>query len=281
MKIGPAAEVELLAGAIEHRHPDDVRRQQVAGELHALPRQPQHVRERMRERRLADPRHVLDEQMAARQQAREAQADLPRLAEDHGLERRQHARERRGIPVAAAAVSFMSSSPRTRSSCAGRLADGAFELGAPARARRHHLRRRVAHEVVVGEAAARLREILPGLARAALPSRSASAAASMSPAIGTSTVQLAHQRRRGLRRARAGGEQREVVDARQPLELAAVAHEPRLVLGARVLEQHADAPGRADVHLTADLAHRRARAPGPSRSRARPPRRRGSRRGCG
>ena len=37
----------------------------------------------MRERRLADPGQILDQQVAAREQAGERQADLALLAEDH------------------------------------------------------------------------------------------------------------------------------------------------------------------------------------------------------
>src|SRR5262249_12140804 len=68
------------------RHADDVRRQEVARELHALPGEPEHVRQGVRERRLADTRNVLDEEVPAREQAGEAQPDLIRLAENHLLE---------------------------------------------------------------------------------------------------------------------------------------------------------------------------------------------------
>src|SRR6185312_7937584 len=73
---------------------DDVRGQEVARELHALPGKPEHVRQGMRERRLADARNVLDEEVTAREQAREAQPDLIRLAENHLLESLQGGLER-------------------------------------------------------------------------------------------------------------------------------------------------------------------------------------------
>ncbi len=54
-------EMELLCGAIENRHADDVRRQQVAGELHPLPGQSEHMGESMRQGRLAYSRDILDQ----------------------------------------------------------------------------------------------------------------------------------------------------------------------------------------------------------------------------
>ena len=77
---------KLAAGGIEHRHADDVRGQQVAGELHALPGEAEHLRQRVRQRGLADAGHVLDEQVAARQQAGECQAHGLGLAEDHAVQ---------------------------------------------------------------------------------------------------------------------------------------------------------------------------------------------------
>ena len=88
------SEREAAAGRVEHRHADDVRGQQVAGELHALPGEPQHLRERVRERGLADAGHVFDEQVAARQQAGEREAHGLGLAEDDAVERGQGGGER-------------------------------------------------------------------------------------------------------------------------------------------------------------------------------------------
>ena len=75
-------ELEVAGVALEDRHADDVRGQQVAGELDALEMQAERAREHMRERGLADARHVLDQQVAAREQAGQREANLRVLAED-------------------------------------------------------------------------------------------------------------------------------------------------------------------------------------------------------
>ena len=55
-----ALEAELAGLAVENRHAEHVRRQQIAGELHALERQAERAGEGVRERGLADARDVLD-----------------------------------------------------------------------------------------------------------------------------------------------------------------------------------------------------------------------------
>ena len=50
----------------------------------------QRLRERVRERRLADARNVFDEQVAAREQAGEGELQLAALADDDALERIEH-----------------------------------------------------------------------------------------------------------------------------------------------------------------------------------------------
>src|SRR6202008_1968033 len=92
-------------------------RQQIAGELHALPVEAEYVCQSVRECGLAHPGDVLDQEMSARQQARQAQANLLRFAEDHGLKRREHRRETRTIAELARRVRG-SMSRRTRSSVA-------------------------------------------------------------------------------------------------------------------------------------------------------------------
>jgi hypothetical protein len=79
-------EGELAGGPVVHRHADHVRGQQVAGELQAAERQAERDRDRMGQRRLADPRRVLDQQVAAGEQAGQALADLHFLADDHGAD---------------------------------------------------------------------------------------------------------------------------------------------------------------------------------------------------
>jgi hypothetical protein len=70
--------------ALVHGNAGHVRRQQVAGELDAVEFQAEGQGERMRQRGLADARHVLDQQVAAGQQASEREAHLLVLA-DHDL----------------------------------------------------------------------------------------------------------------------------------------------------------------------------------------------------
>lgn len=55
-----APELEIVGLLVVDVQPDDVARQQVARELDALERTVERLRERPRERRLADPRNVLD-----------------------------------------------------------------------------------------------------------------------------------------------------------------------------------------------------------------------------
>src|SRR4029078_3625723 len=65
---------------------EDVGRQQVARELHALERKPDGARERMSERCLAHPRDVFDQKMAAREQTGNCKADLQFLTEDNAAD---------------------------------------------------------------------------------------------------------------------------------------------------------------------------------------------------
>src|SRR6202034_265138 len=182
------AEIKALAGAIEHRDADDVGGQQVAGELHALPGEPEHVGEGVRERRLADTRHVLDQQVAARQQAGEAQPDLPGLAEDDGLEQDERPCQAGGI-VRRADVVHAGSSLCTRSSCARSPLTVCSRSAARARSAATTAAGAWSTKPACASRARTLsssRSALP----MSLPRRSASAGASMSPAIGTSSVSV-------------------------------------------------------------------------------------------
>src|SRR5260221_7676753 len=67
--------------AVVDGHAEHVGGQQVAGKLHALKRQSQALRDRVRERGLAHSRNVFDQQVTARQQTRQGQADLGVLAQ--------------------------------------------------------------------------------------------------------------------------------------------------------------------------------------------------------
>ena len=82
MKIGPGWKLESCRFALEDGHAEDIRRQQVARELDALELQSERARQRVRQRRLADARDVLDQQMAAREQAGEREPDLLLFAQD-------------------------------------------------------------------------------------------------------------------------------------------------------------------------------------------------------
>ena len=119
---GPAVELEAPARAVVDRDADDVRGQQVAGELDALVGKAEDARERVRERRLADARDVLDQQVPARQQAGEGEAHFAVLAEQDLVQ----ARERRE-QLAARPESFdmrlrVHRSEATRSCCSASCA---------------------------------------------------------------------------------------------------------------------------------------------------------------
>jgi hypothetical protein len=90
-------EVELLCRAIEDGDADDIGGQQIARELHAMPRQAQYMCQSVRKGCFADPGHILDEQMPSRKQTSQAQADLRRLAENDGLERLYRCLQRRCV----------------------------------------------------------------------------------------------------------------------------------------------------------------------------------------
>src|SRR5262249_33601355 len=81
------AEMELVVGAVEYRYANDIRGQEVAGELHALPSETEYTGEGVCESSLADTGYVLDQQVSACQQAGQAQANLLGLSENYLLER--------------------------------------------------------------------------------------------------------------------------------------------------------------------------------------------------
>ena len=91
---GSRMKLEAIGIALEDADADDVRGQQVGGELHALETESQRRRQRVRERGLADAGQILDQQMAAGEQADEGEADLAALAEDDGVDLGDRARQR-------------------------------------------------------------------------------------------------------------------------------------------------------------------------------------------
>ena len=66
---------------LEDRHAENIRRQQVAGELQALELQAQGLRQTQRQGGLADTGNVLHQQMAACQEAGQGETDLSGFSE--------------------------------------------------------------------------------------------------------------------------------------------------------------------------------------------------------
>ena len=93
------AELELVGGAVPHRHAGDVGRQEVGGELDAVAGAADRAGDRLGQRRLADAGDVLDEEVALGEQAHEREVHLLALALDHALDvgeqRGEQAAERR------------------------------------------------------------------------------------------------------------------------------------------------------------------------------------------
>ena len=71
---------------VEHRHPDNVRGQQVRGELHTLEIQAQGGGQGVGEGGLAQARQVFNQQVAVREQCHKRQAHFLRLAEHQGVD---------------------------------------------------------------------------------------------------------------------------------------------------------------------------------------------------
>ena len=79
-------ELELVRGAVPHRHAGDVRREEVGGELDALAGAADRPGDRLRQRRLADARDVLDEEVPLGEHAHEREVDGVALALDHSFD---------------------------------------------------------------------------------------------------------------------------------------------------------------------------------------------------
>ena len=79
--------IDKLSGVlIVDRKADDVRRHGIGGELHAARFQSQHTRERHGRRRFSNARHVLHQDMAARQNRHQDTLHDLVLANDHGFD---------------------------------------------------------------------------------------------------------------------------------------------------------------------------------------------------
>ena len=208
---------------------------------------------------LPTPGHVLDQQVAARQQAGEAQADLRRLAEDDRLERLERARQAGRVRVGARRASFTAPASRARARAArSRLARGALEAPRRARARwRTTSAGALRTKFSLASLARVLRELRPGSWRAACRGARLRRPASISPAIGTSSVSVPTSAT-----ADCGGgcaRRRAAVTLSSPASRSSSARwrcAQRLVRGAGVLAAAARcACARADVHLAANLPH--------------------------
>ncbi len=77
---GTGLELEVAVLLVEDVHPGDVRGEHVGRELDPPERAVDRARDRFREHRLADARHILDEQVSLRDEGDESQADLVVLA---------------------------------------------------------------------------------------------------------------------------------------------------------------------------------------------------------
>ena len=85
-KIAPGLELEVALLLVEDVHAGDVGGQEVRRELDAPERTVDRAGDRLREHRLADARHVLDQQVALGDQGDEREADLGVLALDDLLD---------------------------------------------------------------------------------------------------------------------------------------------------------------------------------------------------
>ena len=94
---GPRQELELAGVLVEDAEPGDVAGQQVGGALDPRKLAAQRLRQGLGQRRLAQARQVLDEQVPPRQQAGQHVLDHLRLAPQRAVERGADALDRAGM----------------------------------------------------------------------------------------------------------------------------------------------------------------------------------------
>ena len=82
----PGAKFKTLLLALKDRQAEDVGRQHVVGELNALPGPADGQRQRMSQRRLADPGQVLNQQVAATEQGCQGEIDDLILVDDDAVD---------------------------------------------------------------------------------------------------------------------------------------------------------------------------------------------------
>jgi hypothetical protein len=83
-----AMKLEAAAVTLVDRNAEDVGGEQIARKLNALITEPERFRQRMGQRRLADARQVLDQQVAFCQHAGDGQPELVLFADNDGFQRR-------------------------------------------------------------------------------------------------------------------------------------------------------------------------------------------------
>ena len=93
-KTGPELGVEAVLAAAVHARADEVGRDQVGRELHALEGAAEHVGDRLDRQRLRQARHALDQEVPAREQADEDALEHLVLAGDHALDFEERALDR-------------------------------------------------------------------------------------------------------------------------------------------------------------------------------------------
>ena len=95
--MGPCRRTNSPLALVVDADAEDVAREQVARELHAAQLAADGLRERARERGLADARHVLDEEVPAREQRDERELDGVVLALERALDGLAQRLERREL----------------------------------------------------------------------------------------------------------------------------------------------------------------------------------------
>ena len=82
-KNGSGMKAKAVVLAVVNGQAENIGGQQVGGELHALVREPQHLRQRVREGGFAHAGQIFDQQMSTREQAAQREAQLRLFAQQH------------------------------------------------------------------------------------------------------------------------------------------------------------------------------------------------------
>ena len=136
MKIGPRWNENVPSRRDQHQRAEDVARASRSGvNCTRVNADVEHARQRLRQRRLADPGHVLDEHVAARQQRQEQQLDRLGFAADDATHRGADAAEKLAVTLHGAGFEGGGRNPE-RGHDAQRITrnsnpDGAVSTGVP------------------------------------------------------------------------------------------------------------------------------------------------------